>query len=209
MAELNVQYGCGLSAPLDWVNFDSSPTLRLQRLPLLGRFIRKVDFPSNILYGDIIKGLPGIEENSCDAIYCSHVLEHLSLNDFSIAVSNTCRMLKKGGYFRCVLPDLEFAIDNYISDRSSMPEKASFNFLQLTLLGQESRPHGLKERLIASAGNSKHLWMWDQYSLKKALLDSGFSEVRKCQFNDSVYKGFLSVEEKSRFWGAIAFEAIK
>ena len=41
---LNVQYGCGLSDPEGWKNFDSSPTLRLQKLPLIGRFIKKVEF---------------------------------------------------------------------------------------------------------------------------------------------------------------------
>ncbi|MCI5142460.1 MAG: methyltransferase type 11, partial [Candidatus Electrothrix sp. ATG1] len=29
-----IHYGCGLSAPESWLNFDASPTLRLQRIPL-------------------------------------------------------------------------------------------------------------------------------------------------------------------------------
>src|SRR5262245_22988509 len=31
---LYVQYGCGLSAPDDWLNFDASPTLWLQLIPV-------------------------------------------------------------------------------------------------------------------------------------------------------------------------------
>ena len=81
-----IQYGCGLSAPENWVNFDSSPTLRLQKIPLIGGIAtRKVRFPDNIKYGDIVKGLPNIPYNSCDGVYCSHVLEHLSLEDMRIA----------------------------------------------------------------------------------------------------------------------------
>ena len=82
--KLYVQYGCGLSAPKEWVNFDVSPTLRLQKIPVVGNWLKKsskVVFPSNVLYGDIVKGLP-VADNSCDGVYCSHTLEHLSLEDF-------------------------------------------------------------------------------------------------------------------------------
>ena len=54
-----VQYGCGLSAPKEWLNYDVSPTLILQKTPLLSSVL-KLDtaFPDNVLYGDIVKGLP-------------------------------------------------------------------------------------------------------------------------------------------------------
>ena len=63
-------------------------------------------FPSNVKYGDIIKGLP-VEDNSCDGLYCSHTLEHLSLQDFRIALKNSYKILKKGGIFRVILPDIK------------------------------------------------------------------------------------------------------
>ena len=78
--DLYIQYGCGLSAPMEWRNFDASPTLRFERLPVIGQFYTKNDkrFPTNVEYGDIVKGLP-VEINSCKGVYCSHILEHLSL----------------------------------------------------------------------------------------------------------------------------------
>jgi hypothetical protein len=36
MAPVYVQYGCGFSVGKDWLNFDSSPTLRVERLPIIG-----------------------------------------------------------------------------------------------------------------------------------------------------------------------------
>lgn len=96
---MNVQFGCGLSAPESWQNFDNSPTLRLQKLPLIGIFIKGKNiplFPKNVRYGDIVSGLP-IKNGSCDVIYCSHVLEHLSLQDFRIAIKNTYNYLKPDG----------------------------------------------------------------------------------------------------------------
>src|SRR4051812_43659884 len=104
-----VQYGCGLSAPESWRNFDASPTLRLQRLPVVGRRLHGGGlplFPSNVEYGDIVRGLP-VSPGSCRGVYCSHVLEHLALADFRTALRNTRAILRDGGIFRFVLPDLE------------------------------------------------------------------------------------------------------
>ena len=116
---LYVQYGCGLSAPRNWRNFDNSPTLRFERIPIIGKLYTKneIRFPENIEYGDIVKGLP-IKSESCKGVYCSHVLEHLSLNDFRIALSNTFRIIQPGGYFRLVLPDLEYIARQYIENTS-------------------------------------------------------------------------------------------
>lgn len=206
---LNVQYGCGLVAPKQWINFDASPTLRLQKIPLLGRFVKKVNFPQSVKYGDIIKGLPGVHPQSCEAIYCSHILEHLSLNDFRLALVNTFDMLKLGGSFRCVLPDLEASILTYLDQRIINPSLASIEFMKTTMLGVENRPLSFKSRIMDSLGNSNHLWMWDQYSLSNELYQAGFRKVRKASLFDSEYTDFNLVEKEGRFWNAICFEAIK
>jgi predicted SAM-dependent methyltransferase len=206
---LFVQYGCGLSAPEQWKNFDASPTLRLQKIPLIGFWARKkVNFPQNVLYGDILKGLPGVQPNSCDAVYCSHTLEHLSLYDCGVALKNTYAILKPGGIFRCVLPDLEFFALRYLEDKKTRSD-ASMRFMQSTMLGVEQRNRSLKNLLFDFYGNSSHLWMWDDVSLTEALQSAGFTSIRKCAFNDSNEKAFLAVEEESRFWGALALECIK
>ncbi len=205
-----VQYGCGLSAPTEWINFDASPTLRLQKMPLVGDIFRKkVDFPSNVRYGDILKGLPGIETNSCDGVYCSHVLEHLSLSDLRKALRNTYAILKPGGIFRCVLPDLASAISGYIHRKENGDKNASIWFMKETLLGLEERPKGLKQLMVSSFGNSHHLWMWDAESLTEELRQAGFIDIRKCSFNDSADGHFREVEDEGRFYSAIALEAKK
>src|ERR1035437_1027818 len=145
---LYVQYGCGLSAPEGWVNFDSSPTLRLQKIPIVSIFLKRdIVSPKNVNYGDIVKGLPGININSGDGIYCSHGLEHLSLFDCRIAIKNTYNLLKPGAYFRCVVPSLETAIDKYTELLKNQPDMASITFMNYTLLGLKKRNRGLKELL--------------------------------------------------------------
>ena len=97
---MNVHYGCGFSSCEGWENFDASPTLIIERIPFFGLFVKKNNgrFPNNVKYGNIVKGLP-LKDNSIDLVYCSHILEHLSLNDLKIALKNTYKMLK-GGVFQ-------------------------------------------------------------------------------------------------------------
>lgn len=213
MGKQHIQYGCGLTAPSEWENFDVSPTLRLQRIPVLNLLLQKqgkVRFPANVKYGDIRIGLPGIKANSCKAVYCSHVLEHLSLEDCRIALKNTYELLVYEGIFRLVVPDLEQAAKTYLTRLATQDPTASLDFIgSQTLLGLERRPKGLKEMLIASFGNSKHLWMWDYYAMEFELKLAGFRFIRKCEFNDSSDPLFQLVEEESRFQGCLAIEAIK
>ena len=103
MEKKYVQYGCGHSAPSQWINFDVSPTLRIQKIPVLRQLLKdhlQTVFPNNVLYGNIIKGLP-VPDNSCDGVFCSHTLEHLALNDLRQALANSYKILKKDGIFRC------------------------------------------------------------------------------------------------------------
>ena len=131
--------------------------MRFERLPFIGRLYNKNGsrFPENIEYGDIVKGLP-ILDNSCKAVYCSHVLEHLSLEDFRKALRNMYRILEAGSIFRLVLPDLEYFIKEYIGNFSS---EASITFLKETALGKERRNQSLKGLLFEWIGSSQHLWM--------------------------------------------------
>ena len=211
MTNKYVQYGCGLSAPKEWINFDVSPTLRIQKLPILGAVLKSslsTSFPKNVQYGDIIKGLP-VGDNSCDGLYCSHTLEHLSLEDFRIALENSFKILKKGGIFRCIVPDIEHLARKYISQLDSGNSVASISFIEDTLMGIKQRPKGLKGFIKSYYGNSHHLWMWDHKSLAEELKNAGFTQIRKCRYNDSEDDMFKYVEDESRFKNAVAIECRK
>ncbi len=211
MDTMYVHYGCGLSAPSEWINFDVSPTLRLQKLPIAGSLLKKrlnAVFPDNVLYGDIIQGLP-IADNSCDGLYCSHTLEHLSLDDFRRALKNSYRILKPGGIFRCVVPDLESAARTYLAELDNGNHASSIAFIDTTLLGIKERPTTVRSRINALFGNSHHLWMWDTKSLAEELRLAGFVHVRACRFNDSEDPMFRHVEAADRFEAAAALECRK
>lgn len=204
---LYVQYGAGLCGPQGWVNFDVSPSLRLQRIPLVGQFLKAFgpNFPKTIRYGDIVRGLP-IPDNSCDGIYCSHVLEHLSLDDFRTALQNTRRYLKDGARFRFVVPDLEHLARTYVDD---VDHDAALKFMRAAHLGHESRARDLFGRLRSAFGNAAHLWMWDFKSISQELHDAGFASIRRAALGDSGDPSYDLVEDRGRWIDCLGVDCLK
>lgn len=206
-----VHYGCGLDAPQNWVNYDASPTLKLQKNFLVKTFFEKrlnVKFPKNAIFGDIIKGLPE-NENSINGAYCSHTLEHLALEDLRIALKNTFKILNDGACFRLVVPDIEFLAKQYLHELNNGNKTAAIDFIASSLLGKEKRAKGVSGKISDLFGNSHHLWMWDFASLKVELEIAGFKNIRRCIFNDAKDKMFADVEREGRFINALAIECFK
>ncbi|MFN9628857.1 MAG: class I SAM-dependent methyltransferase [Cyanobacteriota bacterium] len=199
-----VQYGCGLSVAMGWRNFDGSPRLRVEKLPVLGRALtrNRLLFPPEVEFGDIVRGLP-IAAGSCKGVYCSHVLEHLCFRDCLQALRNTRAILEPGGIFRLVIPDLEEAIQHYLHNPSP---QAAADFMRETCLGLENRPRGLKGMLSAWLGNSPHLWMWDAKAMRQALEEAGFVDIRPAVFGDATDPMFANAEEWSRWKEGIGFD---
>ena len=178
--KIYIQYGSGTEAVPGWLSFDASPTLRLQRLPIIGKLISgrlNCVFDDDIKYGDIVKGLP-LPDQSVDVVFCSHVLEHLALEDFYIALKNTKKILKSGGIFRVIVPDLLLDVKDYLKAYSSKDGGgASIEFLKKSGIGMMSRSKTFKEFLIEYLGNSSHRWAWDEKSLSRTLHETGFIDI--------------------------------
>jgi hypothetical protein len=203
MTPIYVQYGCGFSVGKDWLNFDSSPTLRVERLPIIGPALGRMAgnsqrFPGLVKYGDICIGLP-VSADSARGAYASHVLEHLSYTDLGTALQNTFKMLEPGGTFRLIVPDLQERARLYIEEVSNGSSEASANFMRNCHLGLEGRPKSILGRLRLLVGGSTHLWMWDEPSMVQQLKLAGFTEIRRCQFGDSTDPMFAQVEDRGRF----------
>lgn len=209
--DLYVHYGCGWVAPEAWLNFDASPFLWIERLPLLGRLSpgnpRFGRYPPNVRFADVTRRLP-VGDGSCAGVYASHVLEHLSREGFERALAETSRILRPGGRFRAVVPDLESAARRYLADLESGTVDANDRFMRQTMLGVEHRG-GLLAALRQWLGLSRHLWMWDHASLEARLRAHGFRHVRRAAFGDSEDPMFRLVEEESRFRDAAAVEAVR
>jgi SAM-dependent methyltransferase len=197
----HVQYGCGHSAPDGWLNYDASFTLRVERFPFAGRFVRKnaQRFPVNVTFGDIVKGIP-VPDASVDGVYASHVLEHLSRASMVVALRNTFRILRPNGIFRLIVPDLEARARRYLADLDGMRSDANDRLLRSSYLGIEADPKGLLGLASEILGRNKHLWMWDYPAMEAALKAVGFSSIRRCEMGDSGDPAFAAVEQHDRFY---------
>jgi hypothetical protein len=206
---LNIQYGAGLCGPENWRNFDSSPMLRLQRTPLLNLLPiarNGAPYPKTVIYGDVVKGLP-VASGSADLVYCSHTLEHLALEDCRTALRESLRMLKPGGVFRAVMPDLRHLCSRYLS-ASVIDPAAAPSFMMNSNLGLVRRPRGVA-RLRQFFSRDAHLWMWDYAAINFELMQAGFAHVREATFGDSQHASFSDVESPHRWENGLGFEATK
>jgi len=208
MNGIYVQYGCGFSTAEGWLNFDASPTLRFERIPIIGRCYTKNRrrFPIDTMFGDITKGLP-IKCGSCSGVYASHVLEHLSFDDFDLALKETHRIMSPGAIFRLVVPDLQLICKTYLEAAVAGKSEACSDFMRQAHLGVQNRPRTFVGLIKASLRNDKHLWMWDEKGLRSKLEENGFVDIRRALFRDCDDPMFEHVENEERFHGSCAMEA--
>ena len=204
-----VQFGCGLCAPATWLNFDAGPAFWIERkLPFLKPALLKrgfPDYPANIRYGNVIKGLP-IPRESARAVYCSHVLEHLALNEFRLTLRNVHSYLVPGGTFRAVQPDLEWLAKSYVSSTDS---EAASDFMRDSDLGVPEQKGGISGVLKLLFGRSAHLWMWDFKNMARELEAAGFTDIRRAQCRDNPEPRFHDVEEFNRWENCLGIECRK
>lgn len=196
-----VNIGCGWDIPSGWKNLDSSPTLRFERIPFVGRLYVKNGrrFPACVEYGDIVKGL-SIKDGSAEGVYASHVLEHLCRDDFHTALANIRQLLKSGGVLRLIVPDLLSRSKFYLSMIETGEPGANDFFLESTHLGVSGEPRSWIASAIKALGNSAHKWMWDDLAIESALREAGFCKIRRCSYGDAESAAFKLVERRDRFY---------
>lgn len=123
--ERRLNVGCGAHYHPDWCNIDL------------------VASSKDVIQHDIRQGLP-FADNSFDAVYHSHVLEHLTPQQGEKLIRECGRILAPGGILRIVVPDLERITRLYLKmldqawDGSSESEE-NYEWMKLELLDQMVR----------------------------------------------------------------------
>lgn len=210
---LNV--GCGLDAPDQWLNIDASPSLRISKLLIVGKMFSRVlnfpKWPSSVQCGDLIKGIRGIKPGSCELIFASHILEHLSFRDLHTALERIYVYLQPGGTARVIVPDLKKCVSVYLKELENNQHagQAAVSFMKNSGLGQEESQRNLYQKIRHSFGHSQHKWLWDFPSLSLAFKEHGFVKIRLCTYGDWCDDRFKFVESKERHIDAICLEAVK
>lgn len=120
--------GCGNSYHSDWINVDMNSQY------------------DDVIKCDITKGLP-FEDKSIDAVYSSHVLEHLKEHQVEAVMREINRVLKPKGILRLAVPNLEDIAINYLKALKALrlnntPEnEANYDWMMLELYDQTVRTY--------------------------------------------------------------------
>lgn len=120
-----VNLGCGSRFHPSWQNFDIAPAA-----PEVRRW-------------DVSRRLP-LAEASVEAVYHSHLLEHLRREDVGPFLKDCLRVLRSGGHLRVVVPDLEGAARSYLAQLEGAlagdeVARARYDWTVLELLDQTVR----------------------------------------------------------------------
>jgi len=109
--------------------------------------------------------LSKIDDSSCDIIYACHLLEHFSRRDIPNIISLWYRKLKPGGTLRISVPDFNKVITRYL-------EYKNIEEVMGCVVG------GHRDMF------DKHGVIFDNESLSKILIDTGFLNVVKWDWRD-------------------------
>ena len=140
-----------------------------------------------ILIHDIRHPLPFPDE-SFQACYSSHVLEHLYRQDALKLLQETSRVLVSGGILRVVVPDLRAIVERYINTPEGSldippAEKLNTELLYHRPLG----PQGPFWQRIRELNNEfhTHKWMYDFESLSYIVKQAGYIDIQERDYLDS------------------------
>lgn len=175
-----INIGCGYR-PLDgWVNLD------------------RARGPQVDIIWDITKGLP-FANQSCDALFSEHVIEHLTKSHGEGLLRECYRVLQPGGVLRVSTPDASRYLASYAGDGKFL---AAPHF---------SRPMDTPMDRINSMmrQDGLHLWTYDACSLCFLLNRAGFARTLEQSFGVSVHAHMAGLDAEARAFESLYIEAIK
>ena len=213
--------GCGVKTSDRVINIDWSIYLRIKSNPVLSalanlfltehRKRRLADVADkNILVHNLAKGIPFPDE-SVDAVYHSHLLEHLDRDVALKFLGEIHRVLKPGGIHRIVIPDMEALSRTYLEHlgkAATNDELAAEHDEYISAIIEQSVRRDAAgtvhhtpffrrmENLIfgdARGRGETHQWMYDRISLAQKLKSTGYEDIRKCDFKTSQIPAWVEI----------------
>ena len=174
---MKLHLGC-FSQPVDgWYNTDITPHIFVSRIPFAARVLSALGkMPAHRLeehqrgafrkvhYLNVAKALP-FPSGSVEAVFSSHLIEHLHPTVADRLMRESLRVLRPGGVLRVVAPSLEWAMARY-------SEKDPAEFLATVF---EHGQAGVKNR---------HQWMYTASSLVSLLQKVGFTEAAPMKYRE-------------------------
>ena len=177
---LRANIGCGATPTPGWLNFDNSLTVRLATAPWLLKGLRvfgvleghQVQFAvvarsHGIRWANAAHRIP-LPDRSVDAIYSSHMIEHLDVErELPLFLAEVRRVLVPTGIVRLAVPDLRRRAEKYLERRDADEFVASLHMA-------DHNPRTVRAHIRSLIlGPRNHRWMYDAKSLIKILNQNG------------------------------------
>lgn len=206
--------GCGTRTSTATVNVDWSIHLRMHQsrlgrmlAPLWLRGYRREAFEGlsgEVVVHDLRKGIPA-ETGTVDAVYHSHVLEHIDRDNVPAFLAEVHRVLKPGAIHRVVVPDFGRDAHNYLD--SLHQELPNHDEMLVPLLLQSvmheapgtSVQSPLRRRIEnlvlgdARRRGQTHQWAYDRVNLRQVLEANGFVDFEVMGPNESRIPGWAEI----------------
>jgi predicted SAM-dependent methyltransferase len=180
--------GCGANFFPGWLNINF--WTHLEQGKLYGNPNQTVG--TVLLNHDLRLGLPA-ENNKLDAIYHSHLLEHLAYFEGLEFLQKCYDALKFNGIHRLVVPDLEAFAKAYVTEDSLLLDKYKEYVLK-------DKPEFYQTKASIFMGmlhNHEHKCGYDWETLRWALERVGFKRIRKVLFQESDLPDISTIEPYS------------
>lgn len=204
---MRINLGCGQSPTPGWTNFDNSLTVKLARtpaallLPGRGDYVRCVREHA-IRPGNAMK-IP-VGDGVADVLYTSHMLEHIDRREVPAFLTQARRVLKPGGVFRIVVPDLRAAVNDYIAHGDAD------HFIHHThMVHPKPATTFGKLKFAFFTGFRGHQWMYDAKSLAKLLAQAGFENPQSLRPGETTIPDPGNLNLREREEGSLYMEAIR
>ena len=166
--------------------------------------------PAAVIFLDVTRRFP-FGDSSFDYIYSEHVIEHVPYEAGRRMLSECARVLRPGGRIRIATPDLARLVRLYEDrDHLSAEQEAYVRWITSTFLvdpKQTTVPFVLNNAFRAWG----HAFLFDEESLRSALVESGFGGIRRHLPRESSDPELKELENHSRVVGNLelyAFETI-
>jgi SAM-dependent methyltransferase len=233
--------GCGTRTSPHCVNLDFSIQARLRESTVGSKFARLLlngerlerfkQLEGTIVVHDLRRGIP-FDDETVDAVYHSHTLEHLDRDVVPGFFAEILRVLRPGGVHRTVVPDFEQLVRRYLAhldhclnegrdwDQHDLFVGAIIEQMVRREASGSSKQRTIRRRLEnlllgdARRRGETHQWMYDRINLTAALEGAGFKDVHAVDHTHSMIPGWtdiaLDLEEGREYKpGSLYIEAIK
>jgi SAM-dependent methyltransferase len=174
--------GCGDHLVPGWLNAD--------------KFDSRADIYLNV-YGR----LP-FADDTFDAVYCEHVLEHVAIEKVRHFLAEVRRVLRPGGVFRVTVPDLEMFAARYVARDDGFFRPYIDMYQERAARGVRKtwivRTNGAAFMTLANYRFFQHRWMYDFETIKACGEAVGYGRAVKQCFRQGLCAATAALDREFR-----------